>query len=135
MTCPICSSEHERKGTYCSKKCTDKAYRERKKGSVNAPLLIKRDSVKFPIVNIPKESGPKLKWCNFCGASIEQSHKLGFCNNEHEKNYWTLVHNSGTLKLKIDSRTVIETKKYTKVQEIIDTIMNRNSHSHSVTLF
>jgi predicted nucleic acid-binding Zn ribbon protein len=133
MTCPICSTEHDRKGTYCSKKCTDKAYRERKKGSADAPPLVKRDSVKFQIIPIPKESGPKLKWCNFCGASIEHSPKLGFCNDDHEKDYWTLVHNNGTLKLKIDSRTIIETRRYTKVQEIIDAMMNRNSHG--VTLF
>ena len=133
MTCPICSIEHDRKGTYCSKKCTDKAYRERKKGNSDAPPLVKRESVKFPIIPIPKESGPKLRWCNFCGASIEHSPKLGFCNDEHEKDYWTLVHNNGTLKLKIDARTIIETRRYTKVQEIIDAMMNRNSFG--VTLF
>jgi len=133
MTCPICSSEHERKGTYCSKKCTDKAYRARKKGSADAPPLVKKESVKFPIIPIPKESGPKLRWCNFCGASIEHSHKLGFCNDEHEKDYWTLVHNNGTLKLKIDARTIIETRRYNRVQEIIDAMMNRNSNG--VTLF
>ena len=133
MTCPICSTEHERKGTYCSKKCTDKAYRERKKGSADAPPLVKRDTVKFPIVNIPKESGAKLRWCNFCGSYIELSTKLGFCDDEHEKEYWTIVQNSGTLKLKIDSRTIIETRRYTKVQEIIDAMMNRNKHG--VTFF
>lgn len=133
MTCPICSNEHERKGTYCTKKCTDKAYRERKKESANAPSLIKRDPVKFSIIPIPKETGAKLKWCNFCGASIEYSPKLGFCNVDHEKDYWTLVHNNGTLKLKIDSRTIIETRRYTKVQEIIDAMMNRNGHG--VTMF
>ncbi len=133
MTCPICSSEHERKGTYCSKKCTDKAYRARKKGSADAPPLVKKESVKFPIIPIPKESGPKLRWCNFCGSSIEHSPKLGFCNDEHEKDYWALVHNNGTLKLKIDARTIIETRRYNRVQEIIDAMMNRNSNG--VTLF
>lgn len=133
MRCPICSIEHERKGTYCTKKCTDKAYRERKKGSADAPPLVKRDTVKFSIIPIPKETGAKLKWCNFCGASIEHSSKLGFCNADHEKDYWTLVHNNGTLKLKIDSRTIIETRRYTKVQEIIDAMMNRNGHG--VTMF
>lgn len=133
MTCPICSNEHERKGTYCTKKCTDKAYRERKKGSADAPPLIKRDLVKFSIIPIPNETGAKLKWCNFCGTSIEHSTKIGFCNADHEKDYWTLVHNNGTLKLKIDSRTIIETRRYTKVQEIIDAMMNRNGHG--VTMF
>lgn len=130
MRCPICSIKHERKGTYCTKKCTDKAYRERKKGSADAPPLVKRDTVKFSIIPIPKETGAKLKWCNFCGASIEHSSKLGFCDVDHEKDYWTLVHNNGILKLKIDSRTIIETRRYTKVQEIIDAMMNRN-----VTMF
>ncbi len=127
MKCPICSAEHERKGTYCSKKCTDKAYRERKKGNPAAPPLVKKEvSVKTQIIPIPKESGPKLRWCNFCGSSIDNSPKLGFCSDEHEKDYWYTVHNSGTLKLKIDSRTIIETRRYTKVQEIIDAMMNRN---------
>jgi hypothetical protein len=126
MTCPICSSEHDRKGTYCSKKCTDKAYRARKKGVTDSPPLIGKSGVKSTIIKIPKESGPKLKWCNFCGASIEKSHKLGFCNSEHEKDYWWTVHNKGTLKLRIDSRTIIETRKYDKVQDIIDAMMSRN---------
>ena len=133
MRCPICSTEHERKGTYCTKKCTDKAYRERKKGSVDAPPLVKREIEKLPNIHIPKESGSKLRWCNFCGASIEHSPKLAFCNDEHEKDYWTLVHSNGTLKLKIDARTIIETRRYTRVQEIIDAMMNRNKHG--VTFF
>jgi len=117
MKCIQCGADHERKGMYCSKNCNDKAYRERKKNAIE----------------VPEEKGEKLKWCNFCGASIEHSPKLGFCNDEHEKDYWTLVHNNGTLKLKIDSRTIIETRRYTRVQEIIDAMMNRNSNG--VTLF
>jgi hypothetical protein len=31
MQCVQCGATHERKGMYCSKSCTDKAYRERKK--------------------------------------------------------------------------------------------------------
>lgn len=31
MTCTQCGIEHERKGIYCSKRCTDAAYRARKK--------------------------------------------------------------------------------------------------------
>lgn len=132
MTCPICSTEHNKKGIYCQKKCGDKAYRDRKKGNGVTTLLIKRNEVKSFAITIPKETGPKLRWCNFCGASIEHSFKQGFCNNDHEKDYWVLVHNNGTLKLKIDSRTIIETRKYTKVQEIINAMEARNN---GITIF
>ena len=54
-------------------------------------------------------------------------------DDEHEKDYWTLVHSNGTLKLKIDARTIIETRRYTRVQEIIDAMMNRNKQG--VTFF
>ena len=49
MKCIQCGDEHERKGMYCSKSCTDKAYRERKKNKID----------------VPEEKGEKLKWCNF----------------------------------------------------------------------
>lgn len=109
MKCIQCEVEHERKGMYCSKSCTDKAYRERKKNAIE----------------VPKEKGNKLKWCNFCGASIEHSLKLGFCTDDHEKDYWRTIRDEGTLKIRVDTRTEIQTRKYYRVQEIMEAMVNR----------
>lgn len=35
--CSHCAALHERKGSYCSKKCTDAAYRARKKAAESKP--------------------------------------------------------------------------------------------------
>jgi hypothetical protein len=115
--CINCSQLHNRKGIYCSKKCTDKAYRERKKSSLQIPSTDSEERVK---IKIPKEKGEKLKWCNFCGASLENSKKLNFCNDDHEYDYWFSVKISKPLKLRLDNRTLIETLKYDKVQEIVE---------------
>jgi hypothetical protein len=120
-TCIQCGEEHEKKGAYCSKRCIDKAYRDRKKGKSDALPLIGR--VKSSRIEIPKETGPKLKWCNFCGASLEHSKMLQFCNSEHQKDYYKTISRGGTLKLRIDAKTVIETKKYNRVQEVIDYLL------------
>lgn len=119
MKCVQCGIEHERRGMYCSKRCTDKAYRERKK------LRLQEES-EDEFIEIPKESGPKLKWCNFCGSPIEKSEKLGFCDSDHEKEYWRSVHSGVPLKIRIDAKTIVETKRYTKVQDIIEAMLNRN---------
>ena len=123
MRCVQCGAEHTRKGMYCSKSCNDKAYRERKK----LKAKLEADEVdEYAGINIPKEEGEKLRWCNFCGASIENSTKLGFCDSYHEKEYWKAVHNNLPLKIRIDAKTIVETKRYKKVQDIIDAMLNRN---------
>ena len=121
MKCVQCGIEHYRKGMYCSKRCNDKSYRERKKLKDKEAL----ESMES-IVEIPKESGPKLKWCNFCGASIDKSDSLGFCDAYHEKEYWRYVHSGLPLKIRIDAKTIVETKRYTKIQDIIEAMVNRN---------
>ena len=126
-TCIQCGEEHEKRGAYCSKRCTDKAYRDRKSGKANAlPIIDRKPKEKIEVI-IPQETGPKLKWCNFCGASLDESHMLQFCNEEHQKNYYTAITLGGTLKLRIDGRTTIETKKYDRVQELIESLLKRNS--------
>ncbi len=126
-TCIQCGQEHNKRGVYCSKKCTDKAYRDRKAGKANAlPILHTKPKEKI-VVNVPKETGPKLKWCNFCGATLNESSMLQFCNKEHQLGYYETISIGGTLKLRIDSRTTIETKKYERVQELIESMMSRNS--------
>ena len=125
--CIQCGQEHEKRGAYCSKKCTDKAYRDRKAGKANAlPILHTKPKEKI-VVNVPKETGPKLKWCNFCGATLNESSMLQFCNKEHQLGYYEAISIGGTLKLRIDSRTTIETKKYERVQQLIESMMSRNS--------
>lgn len=117
MRCIQCNQEHERKGIYCSKKCTDKAYRERKKDkTISSPII---EKVCEDIV-IPKQTGTKLKWCNYCGNSIEHSDRLQFCNDEHENNFMDAIKKGRPLKIRIDASTIIETKKYDKVQETIE---------------
>lgn len=123
MNCIQCDKEHDRNGMYCSKNCTDKAYRQRK--ALKEGKTIKPKHIKSS-VNIPKESGPKLKWCNFCGGSIENSPMLRFCNKEHQVGYYEAISIGGTLKLRLDSRTLIETKKYDRVQELIESLRARS---------
>jgi len=124
MTCVQCGVNHERKGMYCSKKCTDKAYRERKK--LKDVTGSSEKGEKEDIIVIPKEKGEKQKWCNFCGASIENSDKLGFCDSDHERDYWRAVHNNLTLKIRIDPKTIVETRRYHRVQDIIEAMVSRN---------
>jgi len=124
MKCVQCGIEHTRKkGMYCSKKCNDKSYRERKK---IRERNVFSDVEEYKGINIPEETGPKLKWCNFCGSSIDKSEKIGFCDSYHEKEYWKTVHNGLPLKIRIDAKTIVETKRYTKVQDIIEAMSNRN---------
>lgn len=128
MGCIQCGVEHERKGMYCSKRCTDKAYRERKKDKIASAKSLEEtpvDEVEL-IIDIPEEKGEKQKWCNFCGATIENSDKLGFCDDDHEKNYWLAIRLELPLKIKIDSKTIVETRRYHKVQDIIEAMINRN---------
>lgn len=128
MGCIQCGAEHERKGMYCSKRCTDKAYRERKKEKIAYAKSLEEtpeDEVDL-IIDIPEEKGEKQRWCNFCGATIQNSPKLGFCDNEHEKNYWLAIRLELPLKIKIDSKTIVETRRYHKVQDIIEAMLNRN---------
>jgi hypothetical protein len=127
--CLQCGQEHERKGIYCSKRCTDKAYRDRKKGVEGALPLFKGikqeiEEVKF---EVPKEKGPKLKWCNFCGQPLTTSSMLQFCNEEHQYNYHKTIAIGGTLKIQLDTRTTIETKKYERVQHLIEAMITRNT--------
>lgn len=129
MKCIQCNSEHDRKGMYCSKKCTDKAYRERKKLNVSVTPKKTKEHHEDDIderINIPEETGNKLKWCNFCGASIENSPKLGFCDGQHERDYWYAVKHNLPLKIRIDSKTIVETRRYQKVQDVIEAMVNRN---------
>ena len=130
-TCVQCGQEHDKKGIYCSKRCIDKAYRDRKKGKADALPIVNRKpkiKVKKESIDIPNEVGPKLKWCNFCGDSLERSVMLQFCSKSHQESYHRTVKSGGTLKIKIDSRTIIETKKYNRVQELIEAVLTRNGH-------
>ena len=121
MNCITCGITHEKKGIYCSKKCTDKAYRDRKKGIIQASnpkkdLNIIQDK-KAPI---KKENVAKNRWCNYCGASLEETKMLQFCSAAHHKAFDDAVTCGKDLKIKIGDRTTIITKKYHKVQEIIE---------------
>lgn len=128
MNCIQCGESHERKGMYCSKRCTDKAYRERKKLKTETSLKHEEiyEEEKEEIIDIPEEHGEKQRWCNFCGESIENSSKLGFCDGQHERDYWRAVHLNLPLKIRIDSKTIVETRRYHKIQEIIEAMINRN---------
>lgn len=129
--CLQCGQEHERKGVYCSKKCTDKAYRDRKAGKANALPIIKQttkeETLQVPNVEVPPEKGEKLKWCNFCGTQLNENTLLQFCNDEHKYGYYKTISIGGTLKLHLDSRTTIETKKYERVQQLIEAMTTRNT--------
>ena len=77
MECIQCGEAHDKKGKYCSKRCTDKAYRERKKlrDELDRDELIEEEEEN---IEIPAETGTKLKWCKYFGLSIENTSKLGF---------------------------------------------------------
>ena len=77
MKCVVCEQDHEKKGKYCSKKCTDKAYRDRKKQT-------EREVSRMNGVKISSFPWSRSKWCNFCGSPIEDNSKNPhFCSDEH----------------------------------------------------
>lgn len=135
MKCIQCGEAHDRKGMYCSKRCTDKAYRERKKlKEIKSEVATAyEESEEDEVIIVPEETGPKLKWCNFCGTSLENSDRLGFCDAQHELDYWRAIHHNLPLKIRIDSKTIVETRRYHKVQDIIEAMLNRNKFG--VTFF
>jgi len=123
MNCIVCGQSHDKKGKYCSKKCTDKAYRERKKETDQAIARVAN-------VEIAKLPWSKSKWCNFCGTPLgENPENPHFCSEDHHTEYSITVHENGVLKIRLDSRTVIETSRYLKVQSLIESMNSRNKFS------
>lgn len=126
MKCIVCGQSNNKKGKYCSKKCTDKAYRDRKKETDQAIARIAN-------VEIAKLPWAKSIWCNFCGTSLgENPENPHFCSEDHYTEYSITVHEKGILKIRLDQRTVIETSKYLKVQDLIETMKSRNKFSVSI---
>lgn len=126
--CIQCGGLNERKGVYCSKSCNDKAYRMRKKGGTGAAPLVK--DLKLEDVHItgePLRFSSSSKWCNFCGKTLPEASNLHFCDDTHEYGYRDAMKNGAPLKLKINSRTEIQTKKYDRVQEVIERITETSS--------
>jgi len=75
----------------------------------------------------------KSTWCNFCGTPLgENPENPHFCSEEHHTEYSITVHEKGVLKIRLDQRTVIETSKYLKVQDLIETMNSRNKFSVSI---
>lgn len=123
--CIQCGGINERKGSYCSKSCNDKAYRMRKKrGTGTAPLV---KDLKIEGSGEPLPFISSSKWCNFCGKTLPEGSKSHFCDNTHEKEWRESKKNGEPLKLKINSRTEIQTKKYDRVQEVIERITESSS--------
>ena len=129
--CIQCGGINDRKGVYCSKSCNDKAYRMRKKGGTGAAPLVKdlklEEKIEF---GEPLNFSCTSKWCNFCGKTLSEEsklHKLHFCDDTHEYGYRDAMKNGAPLKLKINSRTEIQTKKYDRVQEVIERIVETSS--------
>ena len=121
MNCIVCNIEHERRGIYCSKKCGDKAYRDRKRVIVVDAVAKPKESInRSKKVSILKEKRAKSKWCNYCGKSIEDTDRLKFCSDEHSQNFLDAIDSGKSLRIKIDHRTTIITDKYNKIQEIIE---------------
>lgn len=126
MKCIICGQSHEKKGKYCSKKCTDKAYRDRKKETDQANARV----ANVQIATLPWE---RSSWCNFCGTPLaHDSANPHFCSEDHHTEYSITVHEQGVLKIRLDQRTVIETSKYLKVQTLIESMISRNRFSVSI---
>jgi predicted nucleic acid-binding Zn ribbon protein len=121
MNCIICGTAHEKKGIYCSKKCTDKAYRDRKKGLIQAAKSKNDETIsREKKALVKEEKGVKNRWCNYCGTSLEETKMLQFCSDAHHKAFDDAVATNKYLQIKIDDRTTVVTKKYHKVQEIIE---------------
>ncbi len=53
---------------------------------------------------------------------------LQFCNPEHKKEYEKTVKSGKHLKIRLDAKTVIETKKYHRVQELIEAMIAREGY-------
>lgn len=126
--CIQCGGINDRKGVYCSKSCNDKAYRMRKKGGTGAAPLVKDLKLEGKReFGEPLHFSSSSKWCNFCGKTLPEESKLHFCGLTHEQGYRDAMKNGEPLKLKINSRTEIQTKKYDRVQEVIERIVETSS--------
>lgn len=116
--CAYCGDSHEEKSIYCSRTCSDRTYRFRKS------LKVKQEE------EIPhlKNDGLKDRWCNFCGSPIETKHNLKFCKHEHEASFREAVKRGVSLNIQVDKRTIIQTSKYDRVQEVIEAVLTRDSY-------
>lgn len=126
--CIQCGGVNERKGAYCSKSCNDKAYRQRKKRATGENTLSGDLKIgKGRAIGEPLPFTSASKWCNFCGKTLPEGSESHFCDKEHEKEWREARKNGEPLKLKINSRTEIQTKKYDRVQEVIERITETSS--------
>jgi len=126
--CIQCGGINERKGAYCSKSCNDKAYRMRKKrGTGAAPLVKELKLEERRVIGEPLPFTSASKWCNYCGKTLPESGNTHFCDSTHEREWREARKNGEPLKLKINSRTEIQTKKYDRVQEVIERITETSS--------
>jgi hypothetical protein len=116
--CAYCGDYHEENSIYCSKTCSERTYRFRKS-------LKDKQEEEIPHI---KNDGLKDRWCNFCGVTIETEHNLKFCKHEHEADFRESVKRGKPLKIHIDSRTIIQTSKYDRVQEVIEAVVTRNAY-------
>lgn len=112
INCLHCNSPIEtnnKRKLYCSDNCKVYHHRELKKPELN---------------------------CNFCGEIIKKKSYYKFCCDEHKKMFFRRKRYGKTIMIKVDSKTVIETKQYDKIPEIIKRYKeNQNNSSKDSTGF
>lgn len=105
MNCLCCNSsiESKNKRKYCSDACRKKYH-----------TSIRSDKRKTQ-----RES--EEQFCNYCGEiiRIKIAKRRKFCNDYHADMFWSRKKCGSPLKIKLDERTHIYTKKYDRVVELI----------------
>ncbi len=106
MKCLCCDSlvpEPIRNKKYCSNAC-------RKKYNI---------SVRSDLRKQQRES--EEQFCGYCGEiiKIKIAKRRKFCNDHHADMFWSRKQNGSPLKIRLDEKTFVYTKKYGKVTELI----------------
>lgn len=67
----------------------------------------------------------KLKYCNYCAIEIPGKDK--FCSDEHKERFTARMNAGEPIYLQISPGTVVESKRYDKITEVIIKYKNKMS--------
>lgn len=95
--CAYCTTPFETKfGMYCSPLCKSRAHRAKEKAERIKDLI-----------------------CFYCGTAVKDDRKTKFCCEDHKNKYHKAKDRGKPLQIRIDAKTVVYTKKYDSVPEVI----------------
>ena len=94
--CAHCQTNFETKfGMYCSTLCRNRAHRKKKQVERLKDLV-----------------------CFFCGCQVT-NRQSKFCSTDHKNSFHKANNANKAIKIRLDHKTIIETKKYDSIPEVI----------------